>query len=129
MFVIGLDLAEVCRPFIKMIDTTIFQHIRLKIPHHRVKLAHRIRYRRFRGVCLSLAACDLVHILGLHKQIEGTCRTSAAESGYIVHLCRSCEILVHMTLINENLIKTQLLEVDEIILDLCIIQLVELVLI
>ena len=34
-----------------------------------------------------------------------------------------------MTLINENLIKTQFLEVNEIILDLCIIQLVELILI
>ena len=46
VILIGLDLAEVCCPFIKMIDTTIFQHIRLKIPHHRVKLTHTIADRR-----------------------------------------------------------------------------------
>ena len=86
-------------------------------------------YRRARGKSHTPAACQLVHILCFHKQIKGTCRTTAAKSRYIVHLCRSCEILVRMALINKNLVKSQLLEVYEIILDLCIIQLVELVLI
>ena len=43
MFIIGLDLAEVSRPLVKMVNVAVFQHICLQISHHGVKLTHRIR--------------------------------------------------------------------------------------
>ena len=46
MFIISLDLAEVCCPFIKMIDVTLFQQISLQVSHHCVKLGHTVADRR-----------------------------------------------------------------------------------
>ena len=43
MFIIGLDLTEVSRPLVKMVNVAVFQHICLQIAHHGIEFAHRIR--------------------------------------------------------------------------------------
>jgi hypothetical protein len=40
VILIGLDLAKIGSPFVKMIDAAVFQHTCLQIPHHGIKLAH-----------------------------------------------------------------------------------------
>jgi len=106
---------EVRRPCVEMRDAALFQKVRREITEDGVHLGHGVGNRR-RCCEDDAAAGQLADVAGLHEHVEGAVAVAVREAGDAAHLCRVEEILVQVCLIDEELIDTEFLKGQRVVL-------------
>ena len=88
----------------------------MEIPHHGVKLRHAVADRGAGRKDDAAPACQLVHILALHKHIRRFLRFRSGQTCDIAHFCVEEQVLERVRLVYEQPVYAQLLKGNHIVL-------------
>ena len=94
----------------------LLQRAVLEIPHHSVKLGHAVADRGAGRKNDAAPACQLVHILALHKHIRRFLRFRSGQACDIAHFCVEEQVLERVRLVYEQPVYAQLLKGNHIVL-------------
>ena len=103
-------------PAVEMGQPFLLQRAVLEIPHHGVKLRHAVADRGAGRKNDAAPACQLVHILALHKHIRRFLRFRGGQACDIAHFCVEEQVLERVCLVYEQSIYAQLLKGNHIVL-------------
>ena len=87
----------------------------LEIPHHGIKLRHAVADRGAGRENDAAPACQLVHILALHKHIRRFLRFRCGQTCDIAHFCVEEQVLERVRLVYKQPIYAQLLKGNHIV--------------
>ena len=93
-----------------MVDAAFRQHVRRKIPLHRVHLRKRVRDRRAGGEHYAAPVSPLLEITRLQEHVECAIAIGVRQAGDPVHLGRVGQVLVEVGFVNKQLIDAELLK-------------------
>ena len=103
-------------PAVEMGQPFLLQCAVLEIPHHGIKLRHAVADRGAGRENDAAPACQLVHILALHKHIRRFLRFRSGQACDIAHFCVEEQVLERVCLVYEQSIYAQLLKGNHIVL-------------
>ena len=98
----------------------------LQVSLHRVKLCHRVAYRRSRSEHDPFSPCDLIKISAFHEKIRAFLRFRLGDTANVPHLRVKKEVLVKMALIDEKSVHPKLFEAYNIVFPAAVTELFEL---
>ena len=102
-------------PAVEMGQPFLLQRTVLEIPHHGVKLRHAVANRGAGRKNDAAPACQLVHILALHKHIRRFLRFRCGQACNIAHFCVEEQILKGMCFVYKQSVYAQLLKGNHIV--------------
>ena len=102
-------------PAVEMGQPFLLQRAVLEIPHHGVKLRHAVADRGAGRKNDAAPACQLVHILALHKHIRRFLRFRCGQARNIAHFCVEEQVLERVCLVYEQPVYAQLLKGNHIV--------------
>ena len=103
-------------PAVEMGQPFLLQRAVLEIPHHGVKLRHAVADRGAGRKNDAAPACQLVHILALHKHIRRFLRFRSGQTCNIAHFCVEEQVLKRVCLVYKQPVYAQLLKGNHIVL-------------
>ena len=98
------SMPRTCKPF------------RVEESLHRVHFDHRVGNRRAGGERHAVAGMLLAQVAGFHVEVEGALAAAGLDAGDALHLGRRLQILEVMRLVDEDVIDTQFVKHQPVVL-------------